>query len=256
MKNNIVGSLTSMVLLTLLVFGILHWTDLPMSYFMDWLKGVALFWWLLLITTVPWNLHFRAKEVLSDARESENAGIEVDGKDVEYANKISRTYLSIAIFLHLVSGIGLYFLAQSGIGTIGYVGAALALMLTGLRPSVRLYEYLNYRLNRMRSRIKYPREDIQNVQTTLSSLETDVLVMKESLNLEEDHSWARKKEADIQALREDLRGIRQQFELLNTNMATQQVDLIKQTENKIALLSEDAQFLNQVRELIRFVKGA
>ena len=35
----------------------------------------ACFWWLLLIVTVPWNIHFEAKEVLAEAAESKQKGV-------------------------------------------------------------------------------------------------------------------------------------------------------------------------------------
>ncbi|MEM7105512.1 MAG: hypothetical protein AAF502_20410 [Bacteroidota bacterium] len=256
MKNIVAIPLTGVVFLTLIVFGILHWTNLPMSYFFDWLIIVASFWWLLLITTVPWNLHFKAKEVISDAKDSEDAGIEVNTKDINFAKKISKIYLGVAILLHLASAAGLYFMALKGVSIIGYVGAILALLLTALRPSVRLYEYLSYRLAQMKGRIKFPREDILYVKKELQELKTSLKELFAKLNADNPGSWLSKKEADISALRQDLRSIKLEFESLNTVSETRHTALIKQTESKISMLSEDAQFLNQVRHLLRFIKEA
>jgi len=53
-----------------------------------------------------------------------------------------------------------------------------------------------------------------------------------------------------------MRQIRQNFETLNVETHSQHQQLVKQTETKIASLSEDAQFLNQARQLVRFIKEA
>lgn len=256
MKNNFTASFIAIVLLTLLVFSILHWTDLPIGSFWDWVIGLASFWWLMLITTVPWNLHFKAKEILSDARESEETGITVEGIDIQYAQKISKTYLYVALFLHLASGVGLYSLAVNGISVIGYIGAVLALLLTALRPSVRLYEYLNYRLTQIGSRIKYPREDILVIKQKLEAFQQKFNSLGEKLDEENPTSWASRKVLHIDALQEETRTLRREFERLHTQTHAQSQEILKQTEQKIALLSEDAQFLNQARQLVRFIKEA
>ncbi|MEO0472958.1 MAG: hypothetical protein AAF206_25295 [Bacteroidota bacterium] len=251
MKNGFFFSLIVMVLLTLLIFGILHWTSLPMDYFMDWLIGVGLFWWLVLITTVPWNLHFKAREVLSDAQDSVEAGIGVNETDIRYAQKISRTYLWVAIALHLFSAIGLYFLAKTQIGAVGYVGSVFALLLTGLRPAVRLYDYLSYRLSAMKERIKYPREDILKLKKGVGNLIKEGKAFKESTE-----GQLQQQEEQLEHVRASLRSIQQEFDRLTRESESQHASLVKATEDKISLLSEDAQFLNQVRALLRFVKEA
>ncbi|WP_291721591.1 hypothetical protein [Bernardetia sp.] len=255
-SSDISASLVGITFLVLIVFAVLKWLNIPTGDFMDWAIGVGCFWWLLLITTVPWNMHFKAKEILSDVKESQNTGISVENIDVEYANKISKTYLFVAIFLHILSAIGLYFLAKTGVSVVGYVGAAFALALTALRPSVRMYEYISYRLSNMSQRIKYPREDINKVTMDLEDLKYKVDMIAEKLNHENPTSWISKKDNEIQELRESMRQIRQNFETLNVQMNTNHQALVKQTENKIASLSEDAQFLNQARQLVRFIKEA
>ena len=94
--GNIMGSLVGITMLTLLVYGILKYTNTSTGDFLDWIIGVGCFWWLMLITTVPWNMHFKAKEVLSEAKESQKAGISVADVDLSYAKKISQ----IIIIMH------------------------------------------------------------------------------------------------------------------------------------------------------------
>lgn len=255
-SSDLSASLVGITFLVLIVFGVLKWLQIPTGDFMDWGIGVGIFWWLLLITTVPWNMHFKAKEILSDVKESQKTGINVENIDISYAQKISKTYLFVAIFLHILSAIGLYVLAKTGISVVGYIGAAFALALTALRPSVRMYEYISYRLSNMSQRIKYPREDINKVTSDLEQLKYEVAALTEKLDAENSNSWATRKENEMQELRESMRQIRQNFENLNVQTQSNHQALVKQTETKIASLSEDAQFLNQARQLVRFIKEA
>lgn len=259
MKNSsssISASLVSITFFVLIIFGVLKWLQIPTGDFMDWAIGVGIFWWLMLITTVPWNMHFKAKEILSDIKESQKTGISVENIDINYAQKISKTYLFVAILLHILSAVGLYILAKTGISVVGYIGAAFAIALTALRPSVRMYEYISYRLANMSERIKYPREDINKVTADLEQLKYEVLALTDKLDTENSSSWINRKENEMQELRESMRQIRQNFENLNVQMNSNHQALVKQTENKIASLSEDAQFLNQARQLVRFIKEA
>lgn len=255
-SSDLSASLVGITFFVLIVFAVLKWLQIPTGDFMDWIIGVGCFWWLMLITTVPWNMHFKAKEILSDVKESQKTGISVENIDIDYAKKISKTYLFVAILLHILSAIGLYILAKTGVSVVGYIGAAFALALTALRPSVRMYEYISYRLSNMSQRIKYPREDINKVTLDLADLKYRVDFIAEKLDTEKADSWINRKENEMQELRESMRHIRQNFETLNVQMQSNHQALVKQTESKIASLSEDAQFLNQARQLVRFIKEA
>lgn len=49
---------------------------------------------------------------------------------MEYVTKLARRSLGVALGLHLISTLGLYGLAWSGISLVGYLGAGAALLLT------------------------------------------------------------------------------------------------------------------------------
>ena len=255
-SSDISSSLIGITFFTLIIFGVLKWLQIPAGDFVDWAIGIGCFWWLMLITTVPWNMHFKAKEILSDIKESQKTKISVENIDVNYVQKIAKTYLFVAILLHILSAIGLYILAKTGISVVGYIGAAFAIALTALRPSVRMYEYISYRLANMSERIKYPREDINKVTADLEQLKYEVLALTDKLDDSKADSWINHKENEMQELRESMRQIRQNFESLNVKTESNHQALVKQTETKIASLSEDAQFLNQARQLVRFIKEA
>ena len=58
------------IVVVLVAFGVLQWFHIAAGNFLNWVIGGASFWWLLVIVTVPWNVHFQAKEVLAEAAES------------------------------------------------------------------------------------------------------------------------------------------------------------------------------------------
>jgi len=243
-------------LLVLLVFGILQWLHIPTGNFLDWIIGIAVFEWLLVIVTVPWNVYFDAKAVLAEAAQSAEKGIEVNAKQIEYATKIAQASLWVAIALHLISAAGLYTLATTGISAIGYIGSGAALLLTVLRPAVRTYQYLAMRLAIIRQQVKYPREDVLELRDRVFTLEETIKRLEEQLNPNESTSWVSTQQRDLEATRQQcIRLDTQLRELQATNQADHE-RITREAKGAIAQLTTDGQFLEHVREIIRFFKAA
>lgn len=245
-----------LVILLLLAFSGLQWLQIPAGSFLDWVIGTASFAWLLTIVTVPWNIYFEAKEALAEAALSAEKGIAVDDKQVEYVKIVQERSLWIVIALHLLSAIGLYMLAIAGISAVGYVSSGAALLLTALRPAVRTYKYFAARLAMIRQQFKYPREDIVELRSRFNSMEETVKRLEEQLNLNDPRSWLATQQRQEQALRNDLtRVAAAQEELRATNQAEHE-RLTREARQAIAQLTTDGQFLDHVREIIRFFKTA
>src|SRR5919199_3480364 len=189
MYYNFIGFSFGFGVLVLLAFGILQWLNIPAGSFIDWVIAVAIFEWLLVIVTVPWNIHFEAKAVLDEAAASEQKEIKIDQKQVEYAKVVAKRSLVVAITLHLLSAAGLYTLAATGISVVGYISSGAALLLTILRPAIRTYEYLAARLAMIRQEFTYPREDIWELRNRFTTLEETVKRIEEQLDPEEPYSW-------------------------------------------------------------------
>ncbi|MCL1469050.1 hypothetical protein [Argonema antarcticum] len=244
------------VFLVLLVFGILQWLHVPAGSFIDWVIAVAIFEWLLAIVTVPWNIHFEAKEVIAEAAQSAEKGIRVDDKQVKYAKMVAKRSLFVAIALHLISAIGLYILAAAGFSVIGYLSSGAALLLTVLRPAVRGYQYLAVRLAMIREQVKYPREDVVELRSRFATLETAVQRLEDLLNSEYPDSWASVQQRQLAAIRNDLTRMATGFEELRSTNQAEHNRLAREAQEAIAQLTTDGQFLDRVRELIRFFKTA
>jgi hypothetical protein len=254
--NFFISSIAGIVVIVLAAFGLLQWLHIPAGNFLDWVIGGASFWWLLVIVTVPWNVHFQAKEVLAEAAQSTEKGIPVDGKQVKYVTVLAKRSLWLAIALHLLSAIGLYTLAVTGISTVGYISSGAALLLTILRPAIRAYEYLYARLATIRQEWKYPREDIFELRDRFSILEQKIQSLEDQLNPEQPYSLPATQQRFSEETRRDLARIAANLEELRATNHTEHERLAREARNAIAQLSTDGQFLDHVREIIRFFKTA
>ncbi|HEY9764262.1 MAG TPA: hypothetical protein V6D07_17160 [Trichocoleus sp.] len=245
-----------LVLFMLLIFGVLQWWQIPVGNFGDWVIGSASFGWLLVITTVPWNIYFEAREAIAEAELSSEAKIEVDPKQVDYIRVVARRSFWVVIALHLISVIGLYGLAATGISQIGYFGSAAALLLTGLRPAIRTYKYFAARIAMIRQQFQYPREDVIELRERVRQAESNLQTLETQLDAENPASWIATQQRQWEAIRHDLTTISAE---LSTLKATNQADherLSREAKQAISQLSTDGQFLEHVREIIRFFKAA
>ncbi|MEL6459627.1 MAG: hypothetical protein AAFY21_14070 [Cyanobacteria bacterium J06641_2] len=254
--NLFISSTISIVVTTLLAFSVLQWFHIPAGNFLDWVIGGASFWWLLVIVTVPWNIHFKAKETLFDAEQSIEKEIPVDEKQLKYVKLLVKRSLIIAISLHILSTIGLYTLAATGISAVGYISSGAALLLTGLRPAISAYEYLYKRLTNIGRELKYPREDIVELRNRFSAVEEKVFIIEAQLNPENPDSLAAKQNVHSQQTRKELATIAATIEELKATNKLEHERLSRESKQAIAQLSTDGQFLEHVREIIRFFKAA
>ncbi|WP_414541573.1 hypothetical protein [Nostoc sp. CCY0012] len=254
--NFFISSIVGIVVVVLLGFGVLQWFQIPTGNFLDWVIGGASFWWLLVIVTVPWSVHFQAKEVLAEAAQSTEKQIPVDEKQVKYVSVLAKRSLWVAIALHLFSAVGLYTLAATGISAVGYISSGAALLLTVLRPAIRAYEYLYARLRMISQEFRYPREDVMELRNRFYELDDTVKRLEQQLNPELDYSLPANQQRFTEETRRDLARVTASLEDLRATNQTEHERLAREARSAIAQLSSDGQFLDHVREIIRFFKSA
>ncbi len=254
--NRYIFSAVGASFLILAVFGVLRWMDIPAGRFLDWIIGVASFWWLLMIVTLPWNLYFKAREVMTDATQSASKDIKLDENKVSYVNNLAKRSLALAVLLHILSALGLYVLAAFQISAVGYVSAGAALLLTGLRPAVRAHEYIVRRLYTIGKEFRYPREDIVELRGRVNVLEEDVKTLKKQTDPNDQESLVFSLNRNIDLLRRDLSTLRVIVENLRVENQSEHAAISKEARQAVAKITEDGRFLENVREIIRFVKNA
>ena len=254
--SKFIGWLGALLLIFLAGFGLTQWLNLPFGNFIDWVIGASIFVWLIIIVTVPWNLYFQSKSVLNQAVASQERGIIVNEQQLPYVRSLQTRSLALALGLHLISAIALYVLASSGVGTIGYVGAIAALLLTILRPAISAYAYISQRLMAISQQIDYPREDITELRQRFANLEESVRQLNQQLSNDNPYSWVSKYEQFADETRKDVSRIGANIEDLRATNEREHERLLKESRQAIAQLSTDSQFLEHVREIIRFFKSA
>ncbi|WP_235276778.1 hypothetical protein [Synechococcus sp. Nb3U1] len=239
-----------------ILFGIFRALNLQIGELADWAIGIASFWWLVVILTIPWNIYFQAKAVHHEAEVSRQRGIPVETEAFNYTGKLTYWFLRIAIALHLVSAMVFYGLAFWQVTPIGYASSVAALLLTALRPALRGYEYLVARLTQLQRQILVPREDAIELAFQVRTLTQQVGAIQSQLDPHHPNSWAQREEETRRYLRQELATTKAQVEQLRASNDLEHEQLRRETQQSVAQLSIDSQFLSHVREILRFVKEA
>lgn len=247
--GRILSAVVGLGLVALIVYSILHWLSTPPGTFIDWAIGIGAAMWLVVIVTVPWNLHFEAKTVLQEARRSKDRNIKVDAQELAYARKVERRSFWIAIGLHLISAVALYAFSYFKISVVGYFGAGATLLFTFLRPAIRAYEYISERLSNLRHEVSYPREDVLTLQDKIYVLENETKTFRESTA----QTQAAQDKKQIY-LAEAVQQLEDALKTLYTDNEQAHKNLAEETRHAVAQLNEDGKFIDNIVEIIRFIK--
>ncbi|NES92951.1 hypothetical protein [Okeania sp. SIO2B9] len=131
-----------------------------------------------------------------------------------------------------------------------------ALLLTVLRPAIRLYQYLVVRLSMIRRELLHPRADIIELRNRFVNIEKTVEYLGTQLSIENPESFRSKQQQHSEITRKEFSRLAVTIEdLRNTNQAEHH-QLARDFEKAISRLSTDGKFLNHVQEIIRFIKEA
>ncbi|GAB4399938.1 MAG: hypothetical protein OHK0053_20990 [Microscillaceae bacterium] len=253
-NSGIFSFASSLVMLALLTFGILRWIGMEAGSFLDWLIGIGTFAWLMTVVIVPWNIHFEARSVLNEAKISQEKQIEFDQSRLPFVRQLAVGALWLALGLHLVSALGLYALAWAKVSVVGYYGAGAALLLTFLRPSVRAYEYISARLYAIRQEIQYPYDNVATLKYDLEQAKTTLNNLEFLLSESEENSWRFQVNKTTQKTRQDLQNLSLQIQSWKEENQREHERLSKETHHAVAQLTEDGKFIDNLVEIIRFIK--
>lgn len=256
LMKTVIQFFVSVTIFALIVFGILNLLEWEAGELMDWIVGLAIFLWLMIIVTVPWNAHFRAKEVLDDAEISKRKEIMVVEEALEFTKRVAKRSLIVAITLHIISAISLFLISPYlNISAMGHLGALAALLLTFLRPSVRFYEYLNEKLSTIKQEFRYPREDMYELLNKVEDIKYRLEQVELDLSDEpEKNSW--KKQVNEQHLHVNQLLDKQQVEFddFKTNCNGEFESIRSEHQEKLAKITADSKVLDSVREIASFIK--
>ncbi len=248
------GSLFTVGLLLLAAYGIMRWIGADPGSIRDWVIGLFVLWWLIVVVVLPWDLHFKARGVLVDAARSRKDGISVSEADLTYVSRWAKLSLWLAIALHLVSAVGFWLLADLGIYHLGYYAAGAAILAMGLRPAGRAYEYLVDRLGNIGREVHHPRDDVLALRERIEGIDGRLTELLQRLDVKDAESWAATVEARIAAGTTEIERLRAAGEDARRANDDAHRQLARDAEAAAARMAEDARVLNHVRELVRFFK--
>ena len=251
-----IGSLMTVGILVFAAYGIVRWMGVDPGSLRDWIIGLLVLWWLIVVVTLPWDLYFKAKAVLGDAQRSRQEGVTVSEVDLRYVARWARWSLVLAIALHVISALGLSLLQVYGISRLGYLASGAALLLMGLRPAGRAYEYLLVRLTSIGREVRFPRDDVLELRDRIDGMDNQLKELTQRLDLKQAESWATTLETRLAAHATEQERLRTVIEDLRRQNDDAHRQLARDAEAGAARMAEDGRVLNQVRELVRFFKEA
>lgn len=266
--EKVFSTLAGLIFISLILYFGLSFFSFSIGSPMDWFVGVSTLSWLIIVVTVPWDAHFRAREVLNDAKISKRKDILVIEESLQYVERVAKRSLIIAIILHIVSAVGLYLVAALEISSVGYVGAVAAILLTFLRPAVNYYEYLQGHLANIRQEFRYPREDVQELLAKVTAMEDKMNELDHLLSLDNEHknvSWRQEVEKAHQKFVENIEDLKKKMKENEVKAESQVRKVDEKLEGKIEKvkqdslvsvekLTTDSKILDSVREIASFIK--
>lgn len=245
---------SGLVFLILIALGLLQLFGISVGSFVDWFVALLAFVWLMLVITVPWNIYFESKELLSEAASSRERNIDFDESKLGYVEKLSRGALALALFLHVLSAAAFYALAYWDLSSIGYYASAVAVLLSFLRPAMRGYQYLSMRLRVLRAEVFYPREDIVSIGAELALMKEQLATCVRELDKSDAESWATRVEQLLRMRELREQALAAELQQLEASNSSEHKDLRQETQRAVAQLSEDGKFIDHLLEIIRFIK--
>jgi hypothetical protein len=131
-----------------------------------------------------------------------------------------------------------------------------ALLLTGLRPASRAYDYLVARLAAIRRAVVHPREDIVELRGRFAELDARVASIARELDADEADSLAARMSVTSMDLRRDLERVSSDVDRQRVENRREHERIAREAERAVAQVSADGEVLEHVREIVRFFKTA
>jgi hypothetical protein len=201
--------------------------------------------WLIVLVTVPWNLHFAARRAAADMVVSRERGISVRAAYDTEAARISGRMLRFALGAHLATALAAAAIAFVSGSKAGYYVAGIFLLSTAFRPAGAYVAHVRERITVLTRESTHPRDDVATLREQAEELERAVDELR----------------ADLRHGREDLRGreaalaggIAHVRELLTTDLGRLQD---AQAADRMASRSGDEALGRRIDQMVRRIEAA
>nr|ABV27402.1 hypothetical protein YS_M60-F11.108 [Chloracidobacterium thermophilum] len=244
----------------LLVFAVTAWLSgwqlpaLTPRLALDIGMGVVCLVWLLLILTVPWDIHFKARAVQFELERSRDAGLTVSDERLTYVKRTQRTTLWVALGLHVFSAIVVGGLTHFTHGSVGYWFAGFYLVTMVFRPFGAAYEYLHRKLSDIGEEARFPRDDTLKLKSDLAEVRAELAALHSRMaqvseELSKLTSANAKAHQDILALQSAIERAEQSFKSRIGQMSDE-------IERALSRTFDQQDIVNGLRAFARLIKSA
>ena len=233
------SALALLILAYLAALGVALWTGVPPQTLLTWGAGGAALLWLILLVTLPWNLHFRAREVLGEMRRSREAGIRVTDEQIAFAEKAKRWTLVTSLGVHVPSAGVAFAIATFADAPLGYPFAGFYLLSCVVRPVSAAMQQVRRRLEHIAEDTRYPRDDVLKLRTQVEAHEQAV----------KDH----KEELEEQAKRHA--ALTAQLERQRVDLEQRLSALARKFEESLDRLTDNRELISGIKAFLRMIRG-
>jgi len=224
--------------------------------------------WLVVLTTVPWNLYFAARRTAQAIAVSRERGIAVRPGYDEEAARISRQMLRFALGGHLGTALAAAAIALLSGNKVGYYIAGIALLSTAFRPAAAYFGHLRERIKVLNRESTYPRDDVATLLRKADMMEQSADELRRQLrNANED---LRRTESALtdgiaharQVLADDLNRLqdmqaadRAAARSRGEDLERQIGQMVRRIEETLDGISDHQELLAGLRALVRMVRS-
>ncbi|MBI5493442.1 MAG: hypothetical protein HY904_00340 [Deltaproteobacteria bacterium] len=212
--------------------------DVPVALVATVGMGVLLLGWLVVVVTLPWNLHFQARHVLAEMKRSRERGIVVPDDRAAEAERVRRRTLVMSLGLHGLSAGGMALVAWLTGETLAWWFCGFYLLSTAVRPALEYHRHVRERLATLLSEVRYPRDDILSLVSQVNTLQHSV----------ETHA------REYRELFTSLRALEQTTTARDTQMEQRMAALVRKFEESVARLTDNQEVITGIRAFLRIIQ--
>ncbi len=194
--------------------------------------------WLVVVLTLPWNLHFQAKAVLFDMQRSRERGLAVRKDREDEARAVARRMLRASIALHLGSAALVALATALSHGRWGYALSGAYLLSSIFRPGAEYYRYLRQRLGHLLAEVRFPPDDVKKLQAEVQRLAG---LADKAIEAEKQ---IRAKLADVQ----------KGSETRHRDLERRFTSLTRKFEETVDVLTDNQQIISGIKAFLRLVQ--
>lgn len=178
-----------LILAYLAALAVAVWRDVAPETLITWGAGGAALIWLVVLVTLPWNLHFHAREVLAEMQRSQGAGIKVTAEQLAFAERVKKWTLVTSLAVHVLSAGVALAVAVFADAKLGYPFAGFYLLSCLVRPMTAAVSQVRRRLNALAEDTRYPRDDVMKLRGQVERSVADVERIDETIKeMKEQHA--------------------------------------------------------------------